>query len=81
MSLLGVYVVITYYSDASRNTKYEHKITNQRFDLKHIGEEIKRLQYYQSDALHWNIGQIEKRRNRWSKSIKRVFDHFTETEY
>lgn len=58
MSLLGVYVVVSYYQDAERNIKYENKITNQRFDIGQVQSEIKKLLSYQSDALHWNLEQI-----------------------
>jgi hypothetical protein len=60
MSLLGVYVIIAYYKEAEHSTRYEKKITKQRFDTDYLKEEIKRLFSYQSDALHWNISQIEK---------------------
>lgn len=59
MSLLGVHVVISYYAEASRNPNYDHKITGQRFDLDHIKSEIDKLLFYQSDALHWNLSQID----------------------
>ena len=49
MSLLGVYVIISYYSRASRSSRYQNKITNQRFDLDHIRNEIQKLlSYHQS---------------------------------
>ena len=60
MSLLGVYVVIGYYTQADRNPDYNNKITNQKFDTKYIKKEIQRLLSYQSDALHWNLEQIDK---------------------
>lgn len=60
MSLLGVYVIIGYYKDASLNPNYPNKITNQRYDTQHILTEIKKLLSYQSDALHWNLSQLEK---------------------
>jgi len=60
MSLLGVYVIISYYKNASKSSKYKHKITNQRFDIEQIKTEIKKLLSYQSDALHWNLEQIDK---------------------
>jgi hypothetical protein len=60
MSLLGVYVIISYYKDASLSSRYKHKITNQRFDIDQIKPEIDKLLSYQSDALHWNLEQIEK---------------------
>jgi len=60
MSLLGVYVIIGYYIDAERSTRYRHKITNQRFDTKYIKQKINEILSYQSDALHWNLAQIDK---------------------
>ena len=33
MSLLGVYVIISYYVDATQSLRYRHKIADQRFDL------------------------------------------------
>lgn len=60
MSLLGVYVIIAYYSDAKRSTRYRHKITNQRFDINYIREQIKNILSYQSDALHWNLAHVDK---------------------
>jgi len=60
MSLLGVYVIIAYYSDAERSKRYRHKITNQRFDIDYIQKQIKNILSYQSDALHWNLTHIDK---------------------
>lgn len=63
MSLLGVYVIISYYNSAEKSSKYGNKkgdkITNQRFDATQIKSEIKKLLAYQSDALHWNLEQID----------------------
>lgn len=60
MSLLGVYVIIAYYSDAKRSKRYRHKITNQRFDVDYVREQINNILSYQSDALHWNLESIDK---------------------
>jgi DNA-dependent RNA polymerase auxiliary subunit epsilon len=60
MSLLGVYVIVGYYVDAERSARYRHKITNQRFDIPYIKRKIKEILSYQSDALHWNLSQIDK---------------------
>jgi hypothetical protein len=60
MSLLGVYAIIGYYSTAVKNISYRNKITNQRYDINYIKEQIKNLLSYQSDALHWNLSQIDK---------------------
>lgn len=60
MSLLGVYVIVAYYNDAERSTRYRHKITKQRFDINYIRQQIKSILFYQSDALHWNLAHIDK---------------------
>ncbi len=60
MSLLGVYVIISYYKNAEKSSRYKNKITNQTFDVEQIESEIKKLLSYQSDALHWNLEQINK---------------------
>jgi len=59
MSLLGVYVIIAYYDDAIQSSRYDKKITKQRFDTDYIKNQIKKLLSYQSDALHWNLSQID----------------------
>ncbi len=59
MSLLGFYTIISYYNRADKSTRYDHKITNQRFDIKHLQSNFANLLSYQSDALHWNLSQIE----------------------
>jgi hypothetical protein len=69
MSLLGIYVIITYYKSAEKSIRYENKITNQKFDFKHIKKELNLLLTYQSDALHWNLSQIEKINNIANKAI------------
>ena len=59
MSLLGVYVIISYYKEAESNPKYANKITKQRYDTQHIIGEIKKVPFFQSDALHWNLEQLD----------------------
>jgi len=59
MSLLGIYVIIAYYNKAEPSKRYKNKITNQRFDINYVKEQIKNILSYQSDALHWNLFQIE----------------------
>jgi hypothetical protein len=59
MSLLGVYVIIAYYNDAEPSQRYKNKITNQRFDTNYLKKQIKNVLSYQSDALHWNLSQID----------------------
>jgi hypothetical protein len=59
MSLLGIYVIIAYYSEAEPSKRYKNKITNQRFDTNYLKKQIKNILSYQSDALHWNLSQID----------------------
>ncbi|MEO0265046.1 MAG: hypothetical protein ABIM43_00345 [candidate division WOR-3 bacterium] len=59
MSLLGVFVIIAYYADAEINVKNKKKITNQSFDLTYIKNKILELTSYKSDALHWNLEQVD----------------------
>lgn len=59
MSLLSVFVIISYYKDAEKNLEYHDKITNQRYDISFIKTELKKLLSYRSSALHWNLAQLE----------------------
>lgn len=59
MSLLNVNVIIGYYDNASLSNTYSTKITNQKFNIDYIKSQIKELLSYQSDALHWNMTQID----------------------
>jgi len=59
MSLLGVHVIVSYYVDASKSPNFKNKITNQRFNILHVKGEIDKLLYCQSDALHWNLSQLD----------------------
>jgi len=61
MSLLGVYVMIAYYTTAEPNPKPEYqktKITKQEFDYNYLSAKIEEYLSYQSDALHWNLKQL-----------------------
>ncbi len=60
MSLLGIYVIISYYKEASISSRFNNKITKQRFDVDHIKNELFKLHSYHSSALHWNLEQIDK---------------------
>src|SRR3989344_6855089 len=59
MSLLDVYAIVAYYSDAIQSSRYEKKITKQRFDTRYLNEQIGKLLSYQSSSLHWNVAQID----------------------
>lgn len=59
MSLLGVHVIIGYYDKAKKSSRYKDKITAQKYNLNFIKSKICELMSYQSDALHWNLAQLE----------------------
>lgn len=59
MSLLGIYVIISYYDDASLSPHFENKITKQTFSRSHLAGKMEEVLSYQSDALHWNLSQAE----------------------
>lgn len=59
MSLLNVHVVIAYYVSAERSPDYQNKITSQRFDTNFLIRKIKQIiSGQQSDALHWNMEEL-----------------------
>jgi len=74
MSLLGIYVIIGYYKEAERNPYYRNKISNQKFDVEYLKEEITKLLSYQSDALHWNLEQV----NKIMDIVEKAFDSYKE---
>jgi hypothetical protein len=59
MSLLNVYVIICWYDSARKSNRYKNKITSQEYNYKYIHNKLKSLEAYQSDALHWNVKQVE----------------------
>ena len=59
MSLLNVYVILSFYSEAKPSTKYPGKITKQQFSIKHLESQFVKLATFQSSALHWNMEQTE----------------------
>jgi hypothetical protein len=54
MSLLNVYVILAYYSSASKRPGVKKKITNQKFDTNFIRDQIDAITQYKQSALHWN---------------------------
>ncbi len=60
MSLIGIYAIIGYYTSAERNARHPDKITNQQFDARYLKKRIREILSYQSDALHWNLSEIDR---------------------
>ncbi len=61
MSLLDVYVIISYYVEAEKRvtSSGKIKITKQKFDNSYVKENLSKILKYHSSALHWNLKQIE----------------------
>ena len=60
MSLLDVFVVLSYYEKAERNLAKENKITKQKFNNELVKNKIREIKNYHSSALHWNLKEIKK---------------------
>ncbi|MEA5469281.1 hypothetical protein [Spirulina sp. 06S082] len=58
MSLLEVPIIFSYYDSAIKNTSYENKVTNLKFNQDWVKIKIYELSNYQSSALHWNLKEI-----------------------
>jgi len=59
MSLLDVFVVFAYYSEAEKHKVRSNKITNQHFDNNLVKQKISEIKNYHSSALHWNLKEIK----------------------
>ena len=75
MSLLDVYVIPAYYSDADKRitSKGKARITNQTFDNQYIIQKIKKIPNYHSSALHWNLKQAKN----LEEIVKKVKENYT----
>ena len=59
MSLLDVFVIFAYYDKATRDLKFENKITDFQFNNKYVVSKIKEIEHYHSSALHWNLNELK----------------------
>ncbi len=57
MSLLNVYVILSFYNEAEPSTRYVGKITKQRFSKEYLESQFVKLAAFKSSALHWNMEQ------------------------
>jgi hypothetical protein len=58
MSLLDVYVILAFASDAGKHPKLAGKITSQKLDNFHVVNKIQEISNYFSSALHWNLKEL-----------------------
>jgi hypothetical protein len=54
MNLLNIYVVLAYYSSATKRPGAKQKITNQKFNADFVRGQIEAITHYKQSALHWN---------------------------
>ncbi len=58
MSLLGIFVVLGYYDNASKNNssaqRNREKLTNQKLNNVFVKEQIKEIMRHRLEAIHWN---------------------------
>jgi len=69
MTLLNVHVILSYYSDAQKSSRYEGKITAQKFDFQQVLQQMSDLETFQSDAFHWNQLQVQNIENLLIKAL------------
>jgi len=74
MSLLDVFVIFAYYDKATKNPKYENKITDFQFNNRYILSKIKEIKKYHSSALHWNLKELTHNFQRLVKKVKRSYE-------
>jgi len=77
MSLLGVYVILAYYRDAQKNKRYENKITAQRLDYEYLKTRIDELLHYKSDALHWNLWEMNEHLLKTAQKCKQHYQNIS----
>ena len=61
MSLLNIYVVLAYYSSATKRQGVKQKITNQLFETDVVRQQIIEITHYKQSALHWNRTILEEK--------------------
>ena len=65
MNLLNVYIVLTNYSEAKKNTSPtqngREKLTSQKLNAVLVNQQIKEILSYKQSALHWNRTLMEER--------------------
>lgn len=73
MSLLDVYVILSYYQKAEKSKKYNDKITHQQFENQYILSKINDISNYHSSALHWNLRELN---DNFSEIIVKVKENY-----
>ncbi|MFC3847777.1 hypothetical protein ACFOPX_04415 [Helicobacter baculiformis] len=59
MSLLNVYVILSFYDQADLASRSSHKITHQKLNHAHVIEQLVKIASYHQTALHWNLDQLK----------------------
>ena len=63
MNLLNIYIVLSYYEKAIKNTRplqvSKNKLTNQKHNEESVNAQISRISQYKQSALHWNRSLVD----------------------
>jgi hypothetical protein len=74
MSLLDIYIVLAYYSDAEPNLRSgKQKITHQKFDNEFVKSQIQDIKNYGRSANYWNQSLLN---NRFTEIFKKALDEY-----
>jgi hypothetical protein len=74
MSLLKVYVIPAFYKTAKKSSRNPHKVTAQEFDYDYLLDRLKTFaEFNQSDAVHWNLKEIQEQIVRVAELAKRHY--------
>lgn len=76
MSLLDVYVILGYYTDA---TAIGAKITNQCFDNDFVKSKIQEIESYHSSALHWNLNELNVKLPKYLETVRLSYANIEQT--
>ncbi len=77
MSLLDVYVILSYYREADKHKTRENKITNQKFDNDYVNQKIIEISNYHSSALHWNLKEIKESLSNLISKVKKSYSRIS----
>jgi hypothetical protein len=68
LSLLDVHVILTYYKDATKNTKRADQITEQKLDNEHVTIKLKEVFEFKGTAREWNEKEAKELKNIFEKA-------------
>jgi hypothetical protein len=74
MNLAGVYIILDFYDNASKNKTGEQKIINQKLNTEVLHSQIIKLTNYKSDPMRWNRNLFEDRLKKMYQRAIRAYE-------